>query len=242
MALAATAAAWGAGALATSTAVINACQLKNIGTIRIVTDPAKCNTNLETAISWNVQGAQGLKGDTGATGSAGATGADGKDGAVGPAGPQGLKGDTGDVGPVGAASTVPGPAGPRGPIGATGPQGPAGSGNTFGGSYLLRYGPPVVVATVPGLADLEGSCASVLIPNLVWRNTTTDYQTVFVESPGGVTNEVIAPNATTTVVADTTGTTAVTYTTPLRSGGATVRVVLYDVAGYCGFDVTGYST
>ena len=149
VALAATAAAWGAGALtATSTAaVINACQLKNIGTIRIVTDPANCNKNLETAISWNVQGAQGLKGDTGATGPAGATGADGApgtkgaDGAPGPQGLAGATGPKGDIGPAGKDGTngadgKDGPAGPAGPQGLKGDIGGPGADGLAGSAGL----------------------------------------------------------------------------------------------------------
>jgi hypothetical protein len=136
MALAATAAAWGAGAFtATSTAVINACQFKNLGTIRIVTDPAKCNTNLETAISWNVvgapgpQGPAGPKGDTGAKGETGAAGAPGTAGATGSAGPAGAKGDTGAAGKDGTNGTdgAAGPPGPKGEAGAAGADGLAGA-------------------------------------------------------------------------------------------------------------------
>jgi hypothetical protein len=66
---------------------IDACMLKNVGTIRLI-DTAKsglagrCST-LETAVSW------------GATGPAGA---DGAAGAAGPAGPAGPKGDPGPAG------------------------------------------------------------------------------------------------------------------------------------------------
>jgi hypothetical protein len=122
---------------ATSTAVINACQLKNLGTIRVVTDPSKCNANLETAISWNVVGPRGDTGPagaTGATGPAGPQGAKGDVGATGPAGPKGdtgatgAKGDTGATGAPGADGLVgaagpKGDTGPKGDPGAVGPQG-----------------------------------------------------------------------------------------------------------------------
>ncbi len=106
----------------TASATIQACQLKSIGTIRIVTDTSKC-TNLETPLVWNVQGPTGPKGDTGAMGSTGAAGA------IGPQGDPGPKGDTGAAGADGKNGTDggPGPQGPAGPTGATGPKGDTGA-------------------------------------------------------------------------------------------------------------------
>ena len=67
----ATGAAYATGVGSVSTSVINACKLNAVGTIRLVDDPAKCNTKFETAIAWNVVGP---KGDTGAVGATGAQG------------------------------------------------------------------------------------------------------------------------------------------------------------------------
>jgi hypothetical protein len=89
---------------AVPTATINACESNANGTIKIVTDPSQCNTNNETAISWNTVGPQGPVGPAGPHGPAG------------PAGPTGPRGDTGATGPQG----------PQGDKGAPGPTGPAG--------------------------------------------------------------------------------------------------------------------
>ncbi|HEV7567316.1 MAG TPA: collagen-like protein, partial [Microbacteriaceae bacterium] len=71
---------------APATAVIQACQLKGIGTIRIVTAARDCNTKFEIPISWNNQGPAGLAGAPGipgAKGDKGDTGAQGQTGAAG---------------------------------------------------------------------------------------------------------------------------------------------------------------
>ena len=65
----------------TTTTVINACQHKQTGAIRVVAGPGNC-TSAEIPISWNVQGPPG---DTGATGPTGASG---------PPGPQGSREST----------------------------------------------------------------------------------------------------------------------------------------------------
>ena len=63
-----------------SPAVIQACQLKGIGTIRVVNTASDCNTKLEIPLAWNTQGQGGApgpkgdKGDTGVPGQAGAPG------------------------------------------------------------------------------------------------------------------------------------------------------------------------
>lgn len=97
-----------------TTTVINACQLKQIGTIRIVDNLSKCSTSLEIPLSWNVQGPAGNPGPAGATG---ATGAKGE---------KGDKGDKGDPGATGAAGQ-PGAKGDPGTPGATGATGPPGA-------------------------------------------------------------------------------------------------------------------
>jgi hypothetical protein len=100
-------AAYGAAALTSvSTQTIKACQLKALGTIRIVADQSRCNANLETYLEWNIQGANG---DAGLPGTAGATGA---------------KGEKGDIGATGARGTD-GVAGVNGAAGAQGPKGDA---------------------------------------------------------------------------------------------------------------------
>ncbi|HEY1813893.1 MAG TPA: hypothetical protein VGG74_16190 [Kofleriaceae bacterium] len=74
------------------TSVINACMLNRIGTIRLVAGAAQCLPQLETAISWNVQGPAGVAGAAGAIGPqgvAGSAGVQGPQGAQGPQGPQG---------------------------------------------------------------------------------------------------------------------------------------------------------
>jgi hypothetical protein len=73
--------------------VITACELNNIGTIRLI-QPGRSGlqgrcSNLETQISWNQQGPAGTagpKGDTGPAGPKGDTGAAGPQGATGPQG------------------------------------------------------------------------------------------------------------------------------------------------------------
>jgi len=73
-------------AFASEVSVINACQLKALGTLRVVSDSSKCIKNLEVSLSWNVIGPAGPKGDKGDSGVAGATG------------PKGDKGDPGAAG------------------------------------------------------------------------------------------------------------------------------------------------
>lgn len=73
-------------AFAGEVSVINACQLKALGTLRIVSDSSKCIKNLEVSLSWNVIGPAGPQGDKGDPGVAGA------------AGPKGDKGDPGAAG------------------------------------------------------------------------------------------------------------------------------------------------
>ena len=65
---------------------IQACQLKTLGTIRIVKAASDCNTKLETPLAWNSQGPVGA---AGAPGTPGLKGDKGDPGAQGPAGPAG---------------------------------------------------------------------------------------------------------------------------------------------------------
>jgi hypothetical protein len=112
----------------TSSTQIVACQLKALGTIRIVTDATACS-KYETVISWNVQGAKGDAGPQGLQGAPGLAGASGKDGANGTSGADGKNGADGAAGPAGPQ----GPKGDAGATGAEGPQGPKGDPGTGGG-------------------------------------------------------------------------------------------------------------
>lgn len=111
-----------------ATTQIVACQLKAIGTIRIVADAAACS-KYETVISWNVAGAKGDPGPAGQAGAQGAAGAPGAPGAPGKDGVNGTNGLDGKNGLDGAA----GPQGPQGDTGPTGPQGPQGDSGSGGG-------------------------------------------------------------------------------------------------------------
>ncbi|MGH3104338.1 MAG: hypothetical protein ACRDN6_09630, partial [Gaiellaceae bacterium] len=66
--------------------VIQACQHRHSGLLRIVADASACRQR-EQPIVWNVAGPQGEKGAPGADGAPGPAGAPGADGAPGPAGP-----------------------------------------------------------------------------------------------------------------------------------------------------------
>jgi hypothetical protein len=88
--------------------VYNACELKGVGTVRLIDASlppgsllSHC-TKWETPISWNEQGAKGDTGDTGPQGLKGNPGSDGTNGTDGAQGPQGQKGDTGAIGPAGS--------------------------------------------------------------------------------------------------------------------------------------------
>lgn len=107
------------------TSVIQACQLKEVGTIRIVSDASKCSSKYETPISWNIAGPAGPAGPAGTQGPKGNTGNPGPQGATGPAGAAGAPGGQGIQGPPGTAGAA-GSAGPQGPEGPEGPQGPQG--------------------------------------------------------------------------------------------------------------------
>ena len=117
-----------------------ACELKGIGTIRLI-DPSLGSKNLlghctalETQISWSQNGqpgpagAEGPKGDTGPAGADGAPGAKGDTGATGPQGP---KGDTGPAGADGAPG-VKGDTGAAGADGAPGVKGDTGAAGADG--------------------------------------------------------------------------------------------------------------
>jgi hypothetical protein len=80
-----------------SASTIYACQMKQVGLLRVVDANTSCTKN-ETKVSWNVAGP---KGDPGVAGPAGSQGPAGTNGATGPQGPAGVKGDTGAVGPQG---------------------------------------------------------------------------------------------------------------------------------------------
>ena len=94
-------------------AVVNACMLKNVGTIRLIdtslpsTNLLSHCTSLERPVSWNQQGQpgkdgkDGLPGTNGQPGTNGTNGAPGRDGAQGPAGKDGANGTNGLPGPQG---------------------------------------------------------------------------------------------------------------------------------------------
>lgn len=111
-----------------TTTVINACQLKQVGTIRIVDNLNKCSASYELPLSWNVQGPAGGSGPIGATGVKGETG---QPGATGPQGPQGLQGLQGERGLPGQDGP-PGSPGAEGPKGHSGDAGPAGANGSDG--------------------------------------------------------------------------------------------------------------
>src|SRR5665213_562645 len=71
---------------APSTTTIQACQGKLTGLLRVVSSPSLCLKDVETPISWNVQGAAGPAGVNGAVGATGPAGP------AGVAGPQGVPG------------------------------------------------------------------------------------------------------------------------------------------------------
>jgi hypothetical protein len=77
--------------------VIQTCQLKGIGTIRIVKAASDCNTRFETPLSWNSQGPAGVPGQKGDPGASGLTGAPGLKGDKGDPGVQGQPGAPGVV-------------------------------------------------------------------------------------------------------------------------------------------------
>ncbi len=170
-------------ATTTTANVINACQLKNLGTIRIVTDPRHCNATLEAAISWNVQGSKGDPGATGPAGTTGAVGPKGETGATGPAGVAGASGAGGVAGPEGATGATgavgaDGPAGPAGPKGADGKDGTNGTNGSDGApgpkgdpgpagkdgrgeawfAATVPYNTYQDVVTVPGLGTVRAYC------------------------------------------------------------------------------------
>ena len=124
----------------TTTTVINACQLKQLGTIRIVDNLNKCSAGYVIPISWNVQGPAGSTGPTcpagpaGQAGAPGAKGAAGETGAAGPQGSPGIQGLQGERGLPGQDGR-PGSPGAEGPEGDSGGPGPAGSTAPTGGRW-----------------------------------------------------------------------------------------------------------
>jgi hypothetical protein len=174
----------------TATTQIIACQLKAIGTIRIVADATACS-KYETAISWNVAGAkgdagpQGLPGPAGPAGKDGVDGMNGVDGAAGPAGPQGPKGDTGATGAQG----------PQGPKGDPGSDGGLASFdlvdglpcNQGSGSMRVSYG-----ATNGGVSLTCQPSTFYTLTLKVSGGTTSTVQPPF-GTPGGVPTTVYHP-------------------------------------------------
>ena len=129
-------ASWATAAVlsTTSTTTIQACQGRLTGNLRAVSSPSQCLKDLETPISWNVQGVKGDPGAVGPAGAKGPQGIPGVPGANGAPGPEGTPGAVGLMGPQGVpgvpgspgANGVPGPAGPQGVPGSPGAVGPAG--------------------------------------------------------------------------------------------------------------------
>jgi Collagen triple helix repeat (20 copies) len=123
--------------------VYTACELKGVGTIRLI-DPSvggssllgRC-TSFEQQISWN---------QTGQTGPAGATGATGNNGAAGATGATGANGTNGATGSTGATGNP----GSNGTDGAAGPTGPAGP--TFLASgFVNPDGTTAFISATPGV-------------------------------------------------------------------------------------------
>ncbi len=115
--------------------VITACELNNVGTIRLI-EPGRPGlkghcSNIETQVTWNQKGQPGVKGDKGDPGAPGAKGDPGAPGANGDPGAPGAKGDPGapgakgDPGAPGAKGDT-GDPGAKGDTGATGAIGPKG--------------------------------------------------------------------------------------------------------------------
>jgi hypothetical protein len=71
--------------------VINGCQAKSNGQLRLVADASECKSN-ELAVSGNSAGATGPAGPAGAAGPAGPAGNDGAPGTQGPTGTPGANG------------------------------------------------------------------------------------------------------------------------------------------------------
>jgi collagen triple helix repeat protein len=149
-----------AGRSSVATSVINACQAKKMGLLRVVRQSSAC-TSKETAISWNVQGRPGTPGPAGPAGAAGqpgpigasgAAGQPGRPGADGAPGVQGVKGDQGSPGPKGDP-------GPQGATGLTGLKGDTGLPGVKGDTGLP--GPkgdpgPQGATGLPGAAGATG--------------------------------------------------------------------------------------
>jgi len=103
----------------TSDGAIHACAHNVNGNLSSLTLNQPICTDVETLMSWNMEGPEGP------TGPAGPVGPEGPQGPPGPVGPDGPQGPIGPVGPAGPQG-VPGPMGPMGPTGATGQMGPSG--------------------------------------------------------------------------------------------------------------------
>ena len=175
----------------TASTQIVACQLKAIGTIRIVADATACS-KYETVISWNVQGAKGDAGPQGlqgAPGLAGAAGAAGKDGVNGTNGVDGKNGVDGAAGPAG-------PQGPKGDPGATGAQGPQGpKGDPGSGGGLASFD------TVNGLPCNEGAGSMQVSYNATSGGVSltcqpSTFYTLTLKVSGGTTETIQPPFGT----------------------------------------------
>ena len=84
-------------AQSTAPGVITSCVSKVDGASRLVAEPSKCFSKLETVEQWNEVGPAGANGPVGPTGARGPQGAVGPIGPVGPQGPQGLPFATGQA-------------------------------------------------------------------------------------------------------------------------------------------------
>jgi hypothetical protein len=151
----------GAVGLASATGsptVINACALKAIGTLRIVSAPTACNTRIETPVQWNVVGQPGPAGPQG------------PQGVQGPARAQGLQGVQGLPGAQGQQGLQ----GPPGPQGLQGLQGPAGAGGITGYSNTLAIVTLFNFAPNTSRSISTQPCASGQIAlGAAWFSTTT---------------------------------------------------------------------
>jgi hypothetical protein len=175
----------------TASTQIVACQLKAIGTIRIVADATACS-KYETVISWNVQGAKGDPGPAGLQGAPGLPGAAGKDGVNGTNGTNGADGKNGVDGAAGPA----GPQGPKGDTGATGATGAQGAkGDSGSGGGLASFD------SVNGLPCSQGTGTMQVSYNPTTGGVSltcqpSTYYTLTLKVSGGTTDSVPLPIGT----------------------------------------------
>jgi hypothetical protein len=207
---------------AATTTQIFACQLKSIGTLRVVAEGVACS-RYETPISWNTQGA---------------TGAPGPQGLVGPPGPAGSKGPAGSAGPAGAAGP-PGPVGPAGATGSAGPQGP--TGNTGPKGDTGPPGPKGDTGTAASIDQIPCGTEQGITPNGTVSATVHDtgalslrcvssYPVLTIQIPVGATACPLSPLCPSVPVL---GLTEVDQAGVVVAGGFTCPTALAPALGSC---------